>query len=63
MQDYCLSLNLTFTFSQVEVVVTTAIGAQIGKDVSGVRVVKITKDKLTHQFFPTPNIPEVVRFD
>ena len=48
---------------QVEVVVTTAIGAQAGDDQPGIRVVKVSPNKLSHQFYATPDIPDTVHFD
>ena len=41
----------------MEVIVTSAIGCQIGPDDHGMRVVKVRKDKLEHQYHPLENFP------
>ena len=41
----------------LEVVVTSAIGAQIGNDGHGMRIVKVTEDKITHEYFKLEDIP------
>nr|XP_002123287.1 serine/threonine-protein phosphatase CPPED1-like [Ciona intestinalis] len=43
---------------QVEVVVSSAIGAQLGNDVAGLRVVKVTADDITHTYYPLDGVPE-----
>ena len=44
----------------LEVVVTTAIGCQIGPDTSGMRVVKVTREEVTHEFHAFDQFPEKI---
>lgn len=41
----------------LEVVVTSALGAQLGKDTHGVRLVGVTEDKIHHQYFGLDDLP------
>uniref|UniRef100_H2YVP0 Serine/threonine-protein phosphatase CPPED1 n=1 Tax=Ciona savignyi TaxID=51511 RepID=H2YVP0_CIOSA len=43
---------------QVESVVSSAIGAQLGNDVAGLRVVKVTSDRISHTYYPLDGVPE-----
>ena len=38
-------------YGDLEVVVTSAIGQQIGSDVSGMRLVKVTQDEIQHKYY------------
>lgn len=38
-------------YGDLEVIVTSAVGAQLGDDVNGYRVVKVTKDCIHHRYF------------
>jgi len=42
---------------QMEVVVTSAIGCQIGPDTHGMRIVKVSEDKITHQYHSLEAFP------
>ncbi|KAG8327930.1 Serine/threonine-protein phosphatase cpped1 [Homalodisca vitripennis] len=44
-------------YKQLECVVTSAIGKQLGTDLSGMRVVKVYKDRVEHQYYPLSEIP------
>jgi len=44
-------------YKDLEVVVTSAIGCQIGPDQHGMRVVKVRKAGLEHQYHPLDNFP------
>ncbi len=44
----------------LEVVVTTAIGCQIGPDTHGMRVVKVQEKEVTHEFHALDNFPRNV---
>jgi len=44
-------------YKDLEVVVTSAIGCQIGPDEHGMRVVKVREDALEHQYHPLHNFP------
>jgi len=41
----------------MEQIVTSAIGLQLGKDKSGVRLVRVTENDIEHQYFATEDIP------
>ena len=47
----------------LEVVVTTAVGCQIGPDTHGMRVVKVAKDGITHEFVPLQEFPTQVKLE
>ena len=44
-------------YKDLEVVVTSAIGCQIGPDTHGMRVVRVNKDGITHHYHPLDNFP------
>lgn len=44
-------------YKDLEVVVTSAIGCQIGPDTHGMRIVTVNKDNITHQYHPLDNFP------
>lgn len=45
-------------FQKMELVVTSAIGAQMGNDKSGMRVVKMLEDGFKHEYYDVNNVPE-----
>lgn len=48
-------------FEDMEVVVTSAIGAQLGGDAkSGARLVKVTEDSVRHEYYATEDMPTSV---
>lgn len=49
-------------YENMELVVTTAIGAQCGDDKSGVRIVKILDDSIEHKYYPMQEIPLKIEF-
>lgn len=44
-------------FEGMELVVTSAIGAQCGNDKSGVRIVRVLDNSIEHQYYAMPDIP------
>jgi len=44
----------------LEQVVTSAIGAQLGSDKHGVRIVKIKEKEISHKYFGIDELPAVV---
>ena len=44
----------------LEVVVTSAIGCQCGKDVSGMRIVKVTQNSIQHKYYGLDDWPSSV---
>ncbi|KAL3195729.1 hypothetical protein MRX96_001847 [Rhipicephalus microplus] len=47
-------------YKDMELVVTSAIGAQLGCDILGLRVVKVREDNIEHQYYALDEIPETV---
>ncbi len=45
----------------LEVVVTSAIGAQLGEDKSGLRVVRVLENEIKHDYYDLKNIPTNVK--
>ena len=48
---------------QIEVVVSSALGAQLGEDEAGIRVVKVAEHAITHKYYRLADIPLTVEFD
>lgn len=48
-------------FKDMECVVTTAVGCQIGSDPHGMRIVKVAKDKVTHEYHALDKFPKNVK--
>ena len=55
--SYNLYRNAGGFYKDLEVVVTSAIGCQIGPDDHGMRVVKVDQDKVSHHYQPLNNFP------
>jgi serine/threonine-protein phosphatase CPPED1 len=50
-------------YKDLEVVTTTAIGAQLGDvDKSGMRVVKVFSNEIQHDYYPFKDFPDNVEF-
>lgn len=47
-------------YEDVELVVTSAVGAQLGDDGHGFRVVKVLDDKIEHQYYTLDQVPRSV---
>ena len=47
----------------MEVIVTSAIGAQLGEDKSGLRIVKVLENEIKHDYYDLDNIPQKINFD
>ena len=47
----------------MEVIVTSAIGAQLREDKSGLRIVKVLENEINHQYYELDNIPQLVNLD
>ena len=48
-------------FRDMELIVTTAIGCQIGPDTHGMRLVKVTEEKVEHKFHALSDFPKKVQ--
>jgi len=46
-----------------EMIVTSAVGRPLGDAPSGVRIIKVYKDRITHTYYPLDQIPERVVFE
>jgi hypothetical protein len=46
-------------YKDLELIVTSAIGASLGKDPSGFRIVNVMEDKISHKYIPFRNSPSV----
>lgn len=44
-------------YQEMELVVTSAIGAQLGSDKSGARVVRVLEDRIEHQYYAMADLP------
>jgi len=49
--------NAGGSYKGMEEVVTTAIGPALGDDPSGLRIVKVTENKMTHKYYNLDDIP------
>eukprot|EP00164_Ancoracysta_twista_P001721 GFYU01002256.1.p1 GENE.GFYU01002256.1~~GFYU01002256.1.p1 ORF type:complete len:318 (-),score=95.70 GFYU01002256.1:348-1238(-) len=70
--ELCDKHNVTATFAGhyhrnaygrhkgMEMITTSAVGMQLGDDVSGLRVVKVYESNITHEYFPLDNAPTSV---
>lgn len=50
-------------YKDLELVVTSAIGGQLGDDKSGLRVVRVFDSKIDHTYYALEDIPKDVAFD
>ena len=50
-------------FKELELIVTSAVGAQLGDDKSGFRVVKVFKDSIQHKYYAIEDAPEEITFN
>ena len=47
-------------YLNLELVVTSAVGAQMGGDKSGIRVVSVKEENITHRYYPVADVPNVI---
>ncbi len=40
-----------------QVIITTAVGCQLGKDTHGLRIVRVLEDRIEHQYYGLDDIP------
>ncbi|XP_054161631.1 serine/threonine-protein phosphatase CPPED1-like [Oppia nitens] len=48
-------------YKDLEQVVTSALGGQLGTDQSGLRVVKVYENSIQHQYYSVDEIPEIIQ--
>lgn len=53
-----LHKNLISHYKGIESVVTSAVGAQLGNDKSGFRIVRILDEKIHHTYYPFEDVPK-----
>lgn len=49
-------------YKDLESVVTSAIGCQLGNNKSGFRIVKVQDEKITHEYYDFDSCPKIVNF-
>jgi len=52
--------NAGGNYGDLEVIVTSAVGAQLGTDVSGARVVRVLDNEIHHQYYAIEDLPDIV---
>lgn len=55
--------NALATYKNIQLVTTSAVGKPLGDAPSGIRVVKIYKDRIEHEYFGLDELPDSVSFD
>lgn len=50
-------------YKDLELVITSAIGMQIGSDKSGIRIVKVKKNEVSHKYYPLEEVPSAIAFN
>lgn len=50
-------------YGDFEMIVTSAIGCQIGDDLSGMRIVRVFENKIDHKYYDFDNFPQFVPLD
>ena len=49
-------------YKDMELVVTSAVGLQLGSDPHGLRVVKVEEETISHKYYALDDIPETINF-
>jgi len=52
--------NAGGTYQDLEVIVTSAVGAQLGTDVSGARIVRVLDNEIRHEYYAIEDLPETI---
>ena len=47
-------------YGDMELVVTSAVGAQLGEDLSGFRIVSVNEDSVKHKYYELAKVPEKI---
>lgn len=50
-------------FKQMELVTTSALGKPLGKAPSGMRIVKVYKERIEHEYYGLDEIPDTVELE
>lgn len=51
------------TYGSVQLVTTSALGKPLGKDPSGLRIVKVLNDRIEHEYYGLQELPDSISFD
>ena len=55
--------NTLNSYGKVQLVTTSALGKPLGNAPSGLRIVKIYKDRIEHHYYGIDELPGMVKFD
>lgn len=55
--------NNNVTYKAMEMTVTSAIGLSTGLDKPGLRLVKVNKNKISHEYYPLEDVPATVSLE
>lgn len=55
--------NAESSSGETEMIVTSAVGRPLGDAPSGIRIIKVYKDRITHSYYPLDQIPDKVLLD
>ncbi|KFM81498.1 Calcineurin-like phosphoesterase domain-containing protein 1, partial [Stegodyphus mimosarum] len=55
--------NVGGFYKDMEVVVTSAIGYQLGSDESGLRIVKLGENSIDHKYYAFGDVPKNITFE
>ena len=55
--------NAESSSGETKMIVTSAVGKPLGDAPSGVRIIKVYKDRIEHSYYPLDQIPDKVLFD
>ncbi len=55
--------NAEGSSGDTEMIVTSAVGRPLGEAPSGIRIIRVHKDRITHAYYPLDQVPEKVVFD
>lgn len=55
--------NAVAKHGEIQLVITSAVGKPLGDAPSGLRIVKIYKDRIEHEYYGLDEIPDSVKFD
>lgn len=56
-----LHINSTEFYKNLEIVTTCALGAPLGEDPSGLRIVKMYENNVIHTYYPLEQIPSSIK--
>lgn len=54
--------NAVANYGKMQMVITSAVGKPLGKASSGLRIIKVYKDRIDHRYYGLDEVPEAVTF-